>query len=102
MGIYYDPDNLSRSSWLGIISDAMYNEYLDYWGQQNHRRSPDLSPAERERFGLLVSLADAVRPCLHTLAVEPRILDRTRSVLNALGVDDASDDLASAAIAVLM
>jgi hypothetical protein len=96
MGIYYNPDEgFSPSSWMGTIAGEMFNQYLNYWGQQNERRSPDITPESREKFGRLIALADALRPCLHSLSVDRGALDRVRDLLRGGNSADLSDADAS-------
>jgi hypothetical protein len=103
MGNYYNPDDggFSASSWLGTIAGAMYNEYLDYWGQQNVRRTPDFSDDHRRHLGLMMDLASALRRSLHSLTVDDEVVAAVRTLFADLGRDDVDAKVAAGLASVL-
>lgn len=90
--MYYNPDEgFSASSWLGTIADAMYNEYLDYWEQQNIDIDSQLSEDQRRQFGLLIELTAALKPCLHSLSLDSEAVERIRLFMRELGLENEVD-----------
>jgi hypothetical protein len=90
MQMYYNPDNgFSASSWFSTIAGAMYNEYLDYWEQQNVESDSDLSDSDRRRFARLMEIGAALRPCLHSLSVDGKVVSSVQSFLDELGRTDS-------------
>jgi hypothetical protein len=83
----YDPDqdNWSAAEWLGAYANGMYNEYLNYWELQNVGKDSQFTEAQRNHIRALKEIADALTPCLHSLAVGPEVIDRVRKWLIELG-----------------
>ena len=93
--MYYDPDEgFSASSWLATIANAIYNEYLDYWEQQNLDSSSELSEDQRHRVGLLIKLTAALKPCMHSLSLDPPVIEGIREFMAQLGLRDVDEDFA--------
>lgn len=84
--MYYDADeSFSPSLWLGTVANKMYNEYLEYWEQQGVSEDSELSEAERRRVALLMKIGEAIRPCLHSLTVDGKVLTGIQQLLADLG-----------------
>ena len=96
MSMYYTPDEdgFSPSGWLGTVADIMHGEYLQYWEQTEGSHDQSTSDEQRERFGRLVALADALRPTLHSLAVDEQTLNAVWDVLSEFGTVTVNLDYA--------
>lgn len=95
----YDPDETrwSPSSWLGAYASSIWNEYLDYWELQNIPEDSELTDEQRALFRRMHEMAEALRPCLHTLSPSAEFSDRLRDFLVELGASNTpvDDDFAA-------
>jgi hypothetical protein len=95
MGYEPDEDGWTASGWLGADTDAMYNEYLDYWELQNVPSDSELTDAHRAHFRSLKDLAESLTPCLHSLSMTPAAVERVKACLQQLGASKAAADLSA-------
>lgn len=95
----YDPDETrwSPSSWLGAYANDIWNQYLNYWELQNIPEDSELTDSQRELFRRMYEMAEALRPCLHTLTPSVEFSDRLRGFLIELGASrtPVDDDFAA-------
>jgi hypothetical protein len=83
---FYDPDDgFNAASWFGTIANTMWNDYLDYWEQQNVDDDSELSDSDRHTFKLLMEIAEALRPSLHSLTLDSKAQGAITTFLRDLG-----------------
>lgn len=86
MAMFYEShENFSAASWLGTVADSMRNDFLDYWEQQNLSSRAELSEDERLTIGLFITMADALRPLVHSLSVGDKAVASIEAVFLDMG-----------------
>lgn len=83
----YEPE-YSLSSALYSYIESDWNDYLNYWGLQNERVTPELSEEDREFYGELDSFATHLRKCVHTLSVDQSVVKSISRLLSLLRPDE--------------
>lgn len=93
----YDPgEDWSPASWLGAYASVLCSDYLSYWEIHHVPEGSELTPEQRQYFRHLYELAEAVIPCMHSLASDRGVADKVRQLFEGLGATSEVDaDLAA-------